>query len=378
MRLKPASMVSRKLPSSFSMTPGDAVDGLAQLGIGMFHQSGDHADELVEKRLADAHLVAVQHGAAEQPADDVALFLVAGMDVFVDGEGAGADVIGDAAQAAAGLGGRIVARMADFAGGLDQRPEDVDVEIRLHALQDGRRPLEAHAGVDVLAGQRAEVVGRVAHAIELGEDQVPDFDLAGVGVIIDFAARTADAVGSLAGGVGGPEVFVLAQPPHALRRQLDLVEPDAGRLVVVDVDGGREPLRVQAQPLLGGEELPGPVDGLALEVIAEAEVAQHLEEGVVIGGAADVLDVAGAEAFLAGGGAGEFEFAAAEEVVLELVHAGRGEEHGGVPAGDQHVAGPPDAALRLEEGQVFFPQFIGFHGDRHSASWKMPYSNPKS
>ena len=65
------------------------------------------------------------------------------------------------------------------------------------------------------------------------------------------------------------------------------------------------------------------MDGLALEIIAEAEVAQHLEEGVVIGGAADVVDVAGPQAFLAGGGPGEFQLAAAEEVVLELVHAGR-------------------------------------------------------
>ena len=119
---------------------------------------------------------------------------------------------------------------------------------------------------------------------------------------------------------------------------------------------------IDAQPLLAGEELPGPVDRFALEVVAEAEVAQHLEEGVVVGGAADVVDVAGAEAFLAGGGAGELQLAAAEEVVLELVHAGGREEHRGVPAGHEHVAGPADAAFGLEEGQVLFAQFVAFHG----------------
>ena len=120
--------------------------------------------------------------------------------------------------------------------------------------------------------------------------------------------------------------------------------------------------RVEAEPLLVGQKLPGPVDRLALEVVAEAEVAQHLEERVVIGRAADVVDVAGAEALLAGRGPGELELAAAEEVVLELVHAGRREQHRGVPAGHQHVAGPADAALGLEEGQVFFAEFVGFHG----------------
>ena len=159
-----------------------------------------------------------------------------------------------------------------------------------------------------------------------------------VGVVVDFAARSANAVGALAGGVGGPEVLVLAHPLQPLRRQLHVLQPNVRRLVVVQVDRGREPVGVEAQPLLRGEEFPSPVDGLALEIVAEAEVAQHLEEGVVIGRAADVVDVAGPQALLAGRGPGEFQLATAEEVVLELVHAGRGEEHRGVPAGHQHVA----------------------------------------
>ena len=213
-----------------------------------------------------------------------------------------------------------------------------------------------------LLGSGRRLFGRIAHAVELREDQVPDFDLAEGRVVVDFAARAADAVGPLAGGVGRPEVLVLAQPLQPLGRQLDLVEPDAGRLVVVEIDRGRELFRRRRPShFLLGQELPGPVDRLALEIVAEAEVAQHLEERVVVGGAADVVDVAGAQAFLAGRGPGELQLAAAEEVVLELVHAGRREQHRGVPAGHQHVAGPADAALGLEEGQVFFAEFVGFH-----------------
>ena len=37
-----------------------------------------------------------------------------------------------------------------------------------------------------------------------------------------------------------------------------------------------------------------------LEIIAEGEVAQHLKVGAVPGGLADILNVAGADAFLAG------------------------------------------------------------------------------
>ena len=331
--------MARKFASSASITPATALRGFAQFGIRRFHQLGNLVDQLVQERLADAHLVAVEDGAAQQPADHVALLLVARIDVFVDGERAGADVVGDAPQPAAGFLGRLIADAADLAGRLDQRAEDVDVEVRVDALQHRGRPLQAHARVDVLARQRVQIVGRVADAVELREHQVPNLDRAEGRVEVDFAARAADAVGPLAGGVGRPEVLVLAQPLQAApaadgfrrarwpppRRRRDRPWPRA-------VPG------VKPSHFLLGQELPRPMDRLALEIIAEAEVAQHLEEGVVIGRASDVVDVAGAQAFLAGRGPRELQLAAAEEVVLELVHARRSEEHRGVPAGHQHVA----------------------------------------
>ena len=100
----------------------------------------------------------------------------------------------------------------------------------------------------------------------------------------------------------------------------------------------------------------------SLEVVAEAEVAQHLEEGVVVGGAADVVDVAGAKALLAGGGPREFQLDLAQEVVLELVHAGGREQHRGVPGRHEHVGGAAGVPLGLEEFKVFFAEFVGLHG----------------
>ena len=79
-----------------------------------------------------------------------------------------------------------------------------------------------------------------------------------------------------------------------------------------------------------GEELPREVDGVFLEVIAEGEVAQHLEERVVASGVADVLQVvvlaAGAQRALRRGGALGGTRLLAEEHVLELHHAGIDEE----------------------------------------------------
>ena len=116
-------------------------------------------------------------------------------------------------------------------------------------------------------------------------------------------------------------------------------EPDVGGLVVVLVD--RHPQLLGRQAVDLGEKIPGVADRVALEVVAEAEVAEHLEEGVMARGVADVLQVvvlaAGAHAALRGGRAHVAALVAAEEHVLELHHAGIGEQQGRIIAGHQRA-----------------------------------------
>jgi hypothetical protein len=82
------------------------------------------------------------------------------------------------------------------------------------------------------------------------------------------------------------------------------------------------------------QQLPAPADRVLLEVVAEREVAEHLEERVVAVGEADVVEVvvlaAGAEAALDADGAGVGPRVATEERVLELDHARVGEQQGRV------------------------------------------------
>ena len=86
----------------------------------------------------------------------------------------------------------------------------------------------------------------------------------------------------------------------ALGQAGDLL-PQAERLVVVGIDGDEQ--LVLRQAVFAGDQLPGKLDGVFLEVVAEGEIAEHLEEGVVPGGIADIVQVvvlaAGADAFLA-------------------------------------------------------------------------------
>ena len=116
----------------------------------------------------------------------------------------------------------------------------------------------------------------------------------------------------------------------------DLLPQDA-RFVVAVVDGVDQALRVDGEVL--GQKLVGEGDGVGLEVVAEREVAQHLEEGVVARGAADVLQVVvlapGAHALLRAGGARDLAAGLAGEHVLELVHARIGEQQRRIVGGNQ-------------------------------------------
>ena len=101
---------------------------------------------------------------------------------------------------------------------------------------------------------------------------------------------------------------------------------DAPGLVVA----GQEVVQLGAgQAQRAGEEIPGKLDRLALEVVAEAEIAQHLEKRVVARGVADIVQIIvlapGANTFLAGRGALVVAMLYPGEQVLELNHPGIGE-----------------------------------------------------
>ena len=329
----------------------------------MLHRLGDGGHELIQERLVLAEQEALHRRTAQQQPDDVVLLLGTGTAAFVQRKRTGADVIGDPAHGTTLRRRVLILHADDLTGRLTQRLQDVDLEVAQHALQGGGTAFQTHAGVDVLFRQRLQVVRRVADAVELREDQVPDLDrLRRAGwQVIDFTARTADAVGALRRGGGGPEVLPLVLARDPVGRQLDLVVPDPERLVVVEVDGDGQPRRIQSQPFLRGEEFPRPVNGFLLEVVAEREVAEHLEERVVIGRHTDVADVARSQTLLAGGRLGELERPDPQELVLELVHPGRSEQDGLVILGNEHIRRTTDATLGLKELQILFAQFIGFH-----------------
>ncbi|OPZ06361.1 MAG: hypothetical protein BWZ09_00430 [Alphaproteobacteria bacterium ADurb.BinA305] len=352
----------------------DAALAVLQLGIGAAHLGDQVGHHLVEKRGARAELVAVADGAADDAAQHVAAALVARGHAVGDQEGAGADVVGQHLQR-----GRVHVGTAGFPRRrLDQRLEQVDLVVGVHMLQHRRDALQAHAGVHRGLGQRMHHALLVA--VELHEHVVPDLDVA-VAIFLGRSRRAAPDVVAVvvedlgaraarAGVAHHPEVvrgvaraLVVADADHALRRHADLLGPDVVGLVVLGVHRDPELVLGQLEDL--GQQLPGVGDGVALEVVAEAEVAEHLEEGVVARGVADVLEVvvlaAGAHALLRGGGAGVGTLVEAEEHVLELVHAGVGEQQRRVLVRHERAGGHDLVALGFEELEEGVADFGGFH-----------------
>ena len=242
--------------------------------------------------------------AAQDPPQDVAPALVRRQHAIRDEERHGAGVVGDDLVAEALLLEAFGVVAEQLAHPRVDRGEQVRVVVGGHALDDARDPLEPHARIDARRGQRRERAVRVE--LELHEHEVPDLEPArAVLAVVRDALRAlgqvrAAVVVELRAGAAGPDVGhpppvllvprgEVAPPDEALRGEPDLVLPDRVREVVGRVHGGGEPVGGDLQ--VTREELPRPVDRLALEVVAEAPVAEHLEQRVVARRPPDLLEV---------------------------------------------------------------------------------------
>ena len=351
-----------------------------QLRIRIAHRVREGRDEPVEERLVQAELVTVPDRPPHDAAQDVAAAFVGRRDAIEDQEAGRADVIGDDFL----RGARVRFGAGQPRDGGDQTFEDVDLVVVVGALHQRADALQAHARIDARRRQRCQRA--VLRAVVLHEDDVPDLDPA-VAILVGRAGRAAgnalaaigivvvEDLGAGAAGAGvahAPEIvarvfraLVVADADDAVGRHADAVVPQRVGLVVGVVDGDQQAVLVDAEPLRAGDELPGEADRVFLEVVAEAEVAEHLEERVMPGGVADVLEIvvlaAGAHALLRGGRTGVGPPVTTGEDFLELHHAGVGEQQRGIVAGHQRARRHDLVALLAEIFQEAAAQFVAVH-----------------
>ena len=341
-------------------------------------------------RRVESEDTAEAHRASQDVADDVVATTVAGLDPVGNGKADGADVVADDAEgdvdlllpgeavAFSALGHRRGVGLPGEGRELrENRGEDVGVVVRgetreigepFRALDRGAGALEAHPRVDVAGRKRAE--GAVLVRIELDEDEVPDLDAAGVAAVdetafgvafggeVDMDLRTGTAGAGLA---HHPEVVLaVAVDDVDGRIEARLFKDRRPEIVGLLIELGRIALgrsidrrikTIRGETPALREQLPGPVDRLGLEVVAEAPVSQHLEESVVVSVVADILEVvvfaSGADALLRIGRARRVigSGLGAEEIRNKLVHP---------RVGKQQVGGCRHEGGRGHNGVLFF------------------------
>ncbi len=229
-----------------------------------------------------------------------------------------------------------------------------------------------------LIRQRRQRLGRVL--VELHEHEVPELEEALVlaaGQVVRLAALDAEVEVELGVGAartgrpGLPEVLLAGAFDDPLTRHADL-EPEVDRLlvradpelIVAAEDGHPDVVLVETEAV--ARELPGEPNRLALEVVAEAEVAEHLEHRQVACGHADVLNVDRAEGRLAGRQPLARRLLGPGEVRLQRVHAGDDEQRRGVGRRrDQRGAALRQVAVLLEERPERAADLVRRH--RHGA-----------
>ena len=333
--------------------------GADEFGIGAAHLGDERRHEAEHHRVRGAEDMNVAHGAPHDAAEDIAAAFVRGQHAIGDEEARRPQVIGDDAVAGAMLALRRHADQID--GSRDQRLEQVDVVVVMDALHHGGDALQPHAGVD----RRARQVDALAASdlLELHEHEIPDLDEA-VAVGIGAAGRTAGNMVAVvveylrarparAGVAHRPEI-IAGRDAHdpALGEPGDL-PPEVEGVVVGVEDGDRQAILGEAEFLR--DQVPGELDRPLLEIIAEREIPEHLEERVVAGGVADVVEIvvlaAGADALLRRRRPRERRLGAAGEIVLERHHPGVGEHQRRVVPRHQRPGGDGRVPVLLEVGE---------------------------
>ena len=344
----------------------------------LLHQSGN---EFADEGLVEAEVgVAIAHCTAQDAANNIARLHIARQLTIGNGEGDGAEVVGNNPHCDVCLLilAIFLARQGSYL--CDTCLEYIGIVVALLVLQHHTQALKAHTGVDVFVGQRLQRA--VGLAVELHKHKVPNLNhkvvahidhlTTGFGspllltaeVEVNLATRTARTRFAHL-----PEVVVLVAEDDVVLGQIlfpivvSLLVHRHALLGGTLKHGGVEPILGHTIDL--GQQLPSPINGLLLEVVAKGPVAEHLEHCVVVGVVSNLLKVVvltrHTQTLLGVGSAGILALGIAKEDVLKLVHTCVGKHQRGVVLYHHRSRGHDGVALALKEFQELCPDFVRSH-----------------
>ncbi len=130
-----------------------------------------------------------------------------------------------------------------------------------------------------------------------------------------------------------PEIVFAAEAQNSLARRTDLLPQPLGIYIrsdfIVTLEY-RKPHAPRIQFVFIDQQLPGELDCVFFEIIAEGKISEHFEKSLMPRGFADFIEVvvlaAGAQTFLRRTGAHVLALLGAEKDVFELIHARVGKQ----------------------------------------------------
>ena len=187
------------------------------------------------------------------------------------------------------------------------RLDRVHIKDGIHILHHDSKALQSHSGIDVFIGQFFVV--SLSVAVKLGEYVIPDLYIA-VALTTHGTSRFVAAIFfpavkiDLRGGTTWsravlPEVIFFAKAEDPFLCHPDLFIPDIKCLIIFFIYRRIQTVLRNLQCLC--KELPGPGDGLMLEIVSKGKITEHLKKCTVAGSLSHVLDISGTNALLAGG-----------------------------------------------------------------------------
>ena len=243
----------------------------------------------------------------------------------------------------------------------------VNVEKAVNVLHNAGKSFKPHTRVDILLFKRGIVIMSVI--VELGENDVPELNVS-VAVTADMAVGTSAAFVRasvevyLRAGTAGtravlPEVVLLAHTRNMGRINSDLLCPYIIRLVVLEIYRHIKFVNGHLHNLCA--ELPRPGDSLALEVIAEREVAQHFKKRAVTRVLSDAVYIGRSDTFLAGGDPVSRRRLLTGEVRLHRGHTRVYKKDAFIILRNKRKARKAQMSLAFEKREILFSYFIQTH-----------------
>ena len=335
-----------------------------QLGVSAFILLYRRFGHFIEKRLDDAQQTAVAGGPAQQTAQHIASALVGGRDAVARQHDAGANMVGNNAQGNVPLFVFTVGCSSDSGRVLQNLAHCVHVKKGFHILHDAGQPLDAHAGVDILFGQRSIIA--LAVIVKLAEHQIPKLHIP-VAVAAGGAIRLAAAIllapvkinlrtGAAGAGADFPEIIFPVQSHHMVLRHADFLCPDIVSLVVLQKDGDIELIYRHLHFL--SDEFPRPLASLPFEIIAKRKIAQHLKISAMASVLADVFNVQRANALLAIGNPRGGRRQLPGKIMLQRGHAGVNQQQRFVVLRHQRIAFDSQMPFAFKKTQESLSNFI--------------------